>query len=122
METLPNGVLPAGHELLHYLLTVKMLNTGCHKNSDRKVALDVVLQWIFRNIYPKDFRTVENNLMSMLHEYKSLKKRASSKKSDEYWVRYNKFVKQQQNLFTNTGEDVCCIMFTAFVHSFANQQ
>lgn len=86
METLPNGVLPAGHELLHYLLTVKMLNTGYHKNSDRKVAFDVVLQWVFHNIYPKDFRTVENNLMSMLHEYKSLKKRASSKRSDEHWV------------------------------------
>ena len=71
METLPNGVLPAGHELLHYLLTVKMLNTGYHKNSDRKVALDVVLQWVFHNIYPKDFRTVENNLcqcyMSISH-------------------------------------------------------
>ena len=36
METLPNGKLPTGHELLQYLLTVKMQNTGCHENSEKK--------------------------------------------------------------------------------------
>ena len=33
IETLPNGVLPTGHELLQYLLTVNMQSTGCHENS-----------------------------------------------------------------------------------------
>ena len=48
--------------------------------------------------------------MSMLNEHKSLKKRTSSKRSDEYCVRYEKFVKQQRNLFDIIAEVLCCIM------------
>ena len=43
--------------------------------SETKVALDVALQWLFCNIYPKHLRTIENDVMPSLNEYKSLKER-----------------------------------------------
>ena len=98
-ESLPLGVLPSRLEVLEYLLTVKFANTGCNDNFERKVSKDVVLQWVFCNVYPKDFRTVENDLVSFLGDYKSLKKRSTSKKSDEYWMKYERFVCQQKQLF-----------------------
>ena len=49
--------------------------------------------------------------MSMLNEHKTLKKRTSSKRKDEYWVRYEKFVKQQRNLFDIIVEVLYYIMF-----------
>ena len=104
LECLPLGVLPNGQEVLEYLITLKTQNPGSRDNYERKVAKDLVLQWIFCNVYPKALRKVEKDIISLFEYYKTLKKRAKSKKSDEYWVKYDGFVKKQMHLFDIIGE------------------
>ena len=62
----PYKVLPSDQDVLQYSVTIKSYNTGLHQNCERKVATDVVLQWIFCNIYLKQLRTVTHDLHSMM--------------------------------------------------------
>ena len=57
-DHLPNGILPTGHELLEYILTLGSSNTGKHSNISLLAAKDLVLHWIFCNVYPTNTRTV----------------------------------------------------------------
>ena len=72
-DILPYGVLSTAQEVLRYMITMKGNHTG--------LATDVVLQWIFCNIYPKKLRTGTPDLHSMMTEYNALKKRLTSKKN-----------------------------------------
>ena len=66
LDTNPVFQSLGGIKIVHYTITMKGNNTGLHQNQRRKVANDVVLQWIFCNIYSKELRTVIHDLHYMI--------------------------------------------------------
>lgn len=84
----------------------------CKKN----VAIDVVQQWIFCNIYPKELRTITHDLHSKMTEYnKALKKRATSKKVTNTGKSILNLLKIIKAYFNILGECTVLAFFLSFV-------
>ena len=95
-ETLPNGHLPNGHEVLEYLFTLRSRNNGRQINNTRLVTQDLCLHWIYCNVYPASIRSVEYSVEKLAGEYDRIKKWA--KKTDQYWQNFDKFCANQQSV------------------------
>ena len=102
---LKNGVLPRNKDVLEYLLTIKMDSSGQHNsnNHERQCAMDVILQWIYCNVYPTTITPTAKKIKEMFEEYKHLKKYPNNKKGNAYWQRFENFVEQQHSLFDIIG-------------------
>ena len=54
-ESLDNGILSNGKEIMEYLLKLKSKNTGKHVNNLYECSVQHVLQWMFCNVYPTHY-------------------------------------------------------------------
>lgn len=99
----PNGILPRGKEVLSYLLTLKHNNTGKRINNEHECAMDLVLHWIFCNVYPVSVAAVKKHISTMFFDYNKLKKDTSESKGPTYWKRFEAFIEIQNALFDIKG-------------------
>ena len=93
---------------MEYLLPLKIKNTGKYVNNLCKCSVQLVLQWMFCNIYPQTIAGVTNCITKMDESYKTLKKSSSKKStSAKHWNDYEIFVELQMNLFViKTTEEI----------------
>ena len=73
-ETFQNGTLPTQHEVLEYLITLRNSNQGNHENNIHICSKDLVLQWIFCNVYPHSIAAVVKSIEKMDNAFKNLKR------------------------------------------------
>ena len=105
-DNLPNGILPRGKDVLSYLLTLKRMNSGkSWINSEHNCAMDLVLHWIYCNVYTISVAATKSRIIEMFKLYEGLKKQPKSKRGPTHWGRLAKFVKSQNELFNIKGRN-----------------
>ena len=57
-DSIDYGILPTGKEVLELLHTLKGSNHGKHKNSSYECSVQLILQWIYCNVYPCSINAV----------------------------------------------------------------
>jgi hypothetical protein len=72
-----NGLLPQGIEVMEYLITQRFTNWGKQFDNIKSSSKDLILQWIFCNVYPIGLFAVEAEIRKMDDEYQKLKKMSS---------------------------------------------
>ena len=99
-----NDHLPTRHEVLQYLLCVKSSNCGQKVNNEMIVAEELVLYWMYCNVYPKHSWQVTKDIVQIFMSYDSLKKKCNFNKTEAYWNKYEEFVRSQRQLFDIIGK------------------
>lgn len=98
-----DGKLPTVKKVLEYLITLRLLrdnNKGKRSiSSEYEVATDLVLHWIFCNVYTCSVQVVQKKLKCLFQEYERIKDYAHSKKGETYWKDYDLFCSKQDQLF-----------------------
>ena len=97
-ESLPNGILPGVKHVLEYIMTLKHINTGKHVNTTSICAQDIIMQWVYCNVYATDKRSVEHKIENLLKTVAQLNK-FGDRKSDNYWSICTQFLEKQNSLF-----------------------
>ena len=95
-EGLPNGILPRHRHVLDYLLSLRRDNPG-KGGFERIISQDIVLHWIYCNVYCTDIRTIESKIKRLDTQYKQITK--FTKKTDRYWELCSAFLKNTSELF-----------------------
>lgn len=103
-ENLGNGTLPRGKDVLSFLLSLKRTNTGKTKSSEHECTMDLVLHWIYCNVYPLSIASVKRRINLMVETYNHLKKYPNKKKGDAYWRKFEDFIQSQNSLFNIIGK------------------
>ena len=96
-EQLPNGILPRQKHVVEYILTLKHVNFGKQIDFNRLAAQDIIMQWVYCNVYTADVRTVMRSIEGLFIEYRKLGK--FSTKSPGYWKPFDSFVPSMKDLF-----------------------
>lgn len=94
-EHLPNGVLPTRRAILENLMTLRTDISQRNKENASPswiLSRDIVLHWIFCNLYPKTPNAVQFIVDSLWKDYEYLKHHDNKKKKETYWNRYNLFL------------------------------
>ena len=82
------------------IYTIRNRKTGQHLNNGYECATQLVLQWIYCNVYPITIGSAIKTIETMDQYFKTLKKSASKPKiSDTHWSNYSQFIKNQNTLF-----------------------
>lgn len=103
-EHLSNGILPRGKDVLSYLLSLKCSNSGKSVNSIHDCAMDLVLHWIYCNIYPISIAAVKKRIIVMFEKYNKLKRYPQKKKGHTFMKNLDEFIKSQNTLFDIIGK------------------
>ena len=85
-DSLGNGVLPTGKEVMELLLTFKNENTGKHINNSYECSIQVVLQWIYCTVCPRTVAAVRKSIEKMDEAYKAPKKSSSIERSGVFEI------------------------------------
>ena len=92
----PNGVLPTRHAIIETLLHIKdtASSTGQSQQASSSwlVSKDVVLHWIFCNVYPQTPNSVQYVVDSLWKEFQYLRDYPNKRKGPAYWTRYGSFI------------------------------
>ena len=79
-------------------MTLKHINTGKHVNTTSICAQDIIMQWVYCNVYATDKRSVEHKIENLLKTVAQLNK-FGDRKSDNYWSICTQFLEKQNSLF-----------------------
>ena len=109
-EGLCNGVLPRGKDVLSYVLSLKRMNSGKKINNEHECAMDLVLHWIYCNVYPISIAATKKRIYAMVGIYENLKKHPQKKKGDTYWTKLHNFIQTQRELFDIIGKYISCFL------------
>ena len=93
------GKLPIKSQVISYVLSCRQNDCGHKDSTFENVALDIMLQWIFCNVYPQSYKTVKKKVYDLLQEYHKIKDYIKSKRKDTYWTGCHKFIRSCQTLF-----------------------
>ena len=86
-----SGFLPLGMEVMEYFLTQWFTNWGKQMDNIKISSKDLILQWVFCNVYPVNLIGVEMKIKKMEDQFQSLK--------NAIWLKYSDFLKTQKTLF-----------------------
>ena len=96
---LPNGKLPTLQQTIAYFLTCQD-NDMCHeKNVTRNSCLDVMLHWVYCNVYTVTYKTVKKKLEDHLQTYHTLRKYDHNKRKVKYWEKVETFSGECKSIF-----------------------
>ena len=97
-DSLPNGRLPTGKQVLAYLFYLNYMEGGPQKYVGNTAA-DVMNHWIACNVYTKTQKTVKTDIQKLLNTYNDLKKVSKAKKEGKFKDNLAQFSKQCNSLF-----------------------
>ena len=97
---LPNGKLPTLRVVIGYIS--KLRNDERYSSNsahEEHAALDIMMHWIYCNVYTITKRCVVSKLKEAMSKYKHFKSYPTSKKKDKNWNDYEEFVKSCHMIF-----------------------
>ena len=102
-------------------------NDMCHKkNVTRNSCLDVVLPWVYCNVYSAIYKTVKKKLEDHLQTYRTLRKYDHNKRKDKYWENVETFSGKFKSIFdssrTTSQEKLWGVKMTPTDDKFYEQQ
>jgi hypothetical protein len=89
--------IPLGVEVLSRLLTAKANQHGRHVNPEYECTVELVLHWIYSNVYPISVASAKRKVEEIFQSYRKLKK--FSNKSGGYWLVFNELSSKLHTLF-----------------------
>ena len=92
---LPNSILPTRRAILENLMTLRSDISQRNKANASPswiLSKDIVLHWIFCNLYPKSPNAIQFIVDSLWKDYEYLKHHDNKRKKEKYWDKYESFL------------------------------
>lgn len=96
-DSLPNGRLPTGKQVLAYFFYLNYIDAGSH--NVQNTAADIMNHWVACNVYTKNVKAVKKDIQKLLNTYNDLKKVSKAKKGEKFLENLAKFSEQCDYLF-----------------------
>ena len=96
-EQLPNGTLPTTKQVLAFILHHCSLNSSSAIHND--IVHDLMLQWVYCNIYTVSRKTVKKALEKLKSDFKCLYHYPNAKKTNSYYIKSQTFIANTNRLF-----------------------
>ena len=114
-------------EIFFYILTKRPKNdaTGTlnedyigqqNVNTNRLCSLDLMLHWLYSNVYPKNDKKVSKQISELFDNFKYIKNWSRKARSDAYWSKYSTFRQSLEELLDIKAIDP--IRIAEFVKKF----
>lgn len=97
--SLPNGKLPTKKQVLSYLFYYFEITKGQQHNKYADVASDLMLHWIFSNIYTIGEKRVKLQVKQLHESFIKLNKVPVIKRKNTFYERLQKFIDESNELF-----------------------
>ena len=116
-NALPNGLLPNKKEVIEYMITLNEDYIGQQNvNTNRLCSLDLMLHWLYSNVYPKNDKKVSKQISELFDNFKYIKNWSRKARSDAYWSKYSTFRQSLEELLDIKAIDP--IRIAEFVKKF----
>lgn len=99
IDSFPNGKLPTGSQVMSYIQHLLQDDPGHQSSVIHNVSLDLILHWIYCNVYTIGYVNVKKKIEKLRSEYRYLKNVPTNKRTEKYWNRHEKFIISSYKLF-----------------------
>ena len=99
------GKLPRFKDVLERILTLRLEQSNSNKgetvkkDSYRETFKEIIIHWIYCNLYPLTINAVIQRVKKLFDDYDSLRNYPHTKKKDTFWNNYDIFIKKLDMLF-----------------------